>query len=415
MLIYESQKRFKAVAAGRRFGKSFYAVSTCLIEGLRSENEYGYDISDKEVWYVAPTFQQAKDIAWDLFKKLGADVIEKTIENTATIYLINGRKIQLKGSDRPDTLRGSGLSYVVMDEYAFMKPAVWEEIILPTLTEVKGGGLFIGTPAGKNHFYDIFVNAASGKDEEWDAWHFNSTDNPILDEELISSYRDKLSTHTFRQEFEASFESSGGNIFKEEWFKIQEEEPTGGQYYITVDPAGFSDVKEISKGNAKRLDEHAIAIVKVSPEGWWVKQIDHGRWNVRETALRIIKHAQTIRPVCVGIEKGSLKNAIMPYLDDYMRKLNIYPRIEDLTHGGKKKTDRITWALQGRMEHGRISFNKSETWTNTCKEQLMDFPNPLSHDDLIDALAYVDQVASTIYATEFEVDDWTPLDPDSGY
>jgi hypothetical protein len=414
MLIFESQKRMKAVAAGRRFGKSFYAVSTCIIEGLKSENQYGYDVTDKEVWYVAPTFQQAKDIAWDLFKKLGKDVIEKTIENTATIYLINGRKIQLKGSDRPDTLRGSGLSYVVMDEYAFMKPFVWDEIILPTLTEVKGGALFIGTPAGKNHFYDLFMNALKDEEEEWDAWHFNSTDNPILDNELIESYRNKLSTHVFRQEFEASFESTGGNIFHEEWFKVSTDEPDDAQYYITVDPAGFSDVKEISKGNAKRLDETAIAIVKVGPSGWWVRQIDHGRWGVRETALRIIKHAKDIKPVCVAIEKGSLKNAIMPYLEDYMRKLSIYPRIEELTHGGNKKTDRITWALQGRMEHGRISFNKGE-WTKTCKEQLLDFPNPLSHDDLIDALAYVDQVASTIYATDFEIDDWAPLDINAGY
>ncbi len=414
MLIFSSDKRFKAVAAGRRFGKSFYAVSTCLIEALRSDNNFGYDISDKEVWYVAPTFQQAKDIAWDLFKKLGKDVIDRTIENTATIYLINGRKIQLKGSDRPDTLRGSGLSYVVLDEYAFMKPSVWDEIILPTLTEVRGGALFIGTPAGKNHFYSIFTSALKGEDEEWEAWHFNSTDNPILDKELINSYKDKLSTHTFRQEFEASFESSGGNIFKEEWFHISEKEPEDGQYYITVDPAGYSDVKEISKGNASRLDETAIAIVKVSQEGWWVKKIDYGRWNVRETALRIIKHAQAIKPVCVAIERGSLKNAVMPYLDDYMRKLNIYPRIENLTHGGKKKTDRITWALQGRMEHGRISFNKGD-WTNKCKEQLMDFPNPLSHDDLIDALSYIDQVASTLYVTDFEIDDWSPLDKEAGF
>ena len=130
---------------------------------MKEKNEFGVDIRNKEVWYVAPTFNQAKDIMWNLLKTLGEDVIESTLENTAQIKLINGRKIQLKGSDRPDTLRGVGISYVVLDEYAFMKPDVWDLIIRPTLADVRGKALFIGTPEGKNHFYDLWVEA--GQDD----------------------------------------------------------------------------------------------------------------------------------------------------------------------------------------------------------------------------------------------------------
>ena len=399
--VFNSDARFKVVAAGRRFGKSYLSAVTLLIEGLKEENDYGYSLKNKEVWYVAPTFQQGKDIMWGLLKDLGGDIIDRTIENTGTIHLINGRKIQIKGSDRPDTLRGSGLSYLVLDEYAFMKPDVWEDILFPTLSDVKGSALFIGTPDGKNHFFDIYQEAELEEHDDWEAWHFNSVDNPILDSELIEKARSKMSAHSFKQEFEASFSASGNGIFKEEFLKYDSEEPQYGDYYITVDPAGFGDIKGLTKSRISKMDETAIAIVKVNTDGWWVKEIDAGRWNIRETAIRI--------------EGGSLKNAMMPYLQDNMARLGVYPRIETLAHGGKKKVDRIAWALQGRFEHGRITLNKGE-WNRKFADQLLDIPNPLSHDDLPDALSYVDQIAKANYSVDsLDIDEWEIGDLISGY
>jgi phage terminase large subunit-like protein len=413
--VFNAPVRFKVVAAGRRFGKSYLSAVTLLVEGMKEENEYGYNLKNKECWYIAPTFQQAKDIMWSLLKDLGRDVIDRTIENTGTIHLINGRKIQLKGSDRPDTLRGSGLSYVVLDEYAFMKPDVWEEIVFPTLSDVKGSALFIGTPDGKNHFFDIYQEAEQEEHDDWAAWHFNTTDNPVLDSELIEKARSKMSSHAFRQEFEASFSASGAGIFKEDMLIFDEEEPAEGDYYIAVDPAGFGDTKGLTKSKLDKMDETAIAIVKVNTDGWWVQQIDAGRWGIRETAIRILRHAQQVQARCVGIEGGSLKNAIMPYLTDNMARLGVYPRIEELTHGGKKKTDRIAWALQGRFEHGRIRLNRG-SWNRKFCDQLLDFPNPLSHDDLPDALAYIDQVATTLYSLDtVDVEDFEFLDLIAGY
>src|SRR6056300_404943 len=86
--VFNSDARFKVVAAGRRFGKSYLSAVTLLIEGLKEENDYGYSLKNKEVWYVAPTFQQGKDIMWGLLKDLGSDIIDRTIENTGTIHLI---------------------------------------------------------------------------------------------------------------------------------------------------------------------------------------------------------------------------------------------------------------------------------------------------------------------------------------
>jgi len=402
--IFHSKKRFKIVAAGRRFGKSYLSAWLLLINAIQSPS--------KDVFYVGPTFQQSKDIMWAMLKELGKDLIAQAHENTAVLTLINGRKIYLKGSDRPDTLRGVGLAYVVLDEYASMKPQVWEQILRPTLADVQGGALFIGTPAGKNHFYDLYKDAF--EDEEWDAFQYTSTDNPFILESEINAASKTMSSMSFRQEFEASFETNSGGIFKDEWFEVAEE-PKEGHYVIAVDPAGFEAIEKERNLKRSRLDETAIAIVKIDRDKWWVKDILHGRWNVKETAKKILSSAMKVESATVGIETGSLRNAILPYLEDEMRIAGKWVTIIELRHGGKKKTERITWALQGRMEHGQITFNKGRDWKHFLG-QLNDFPNHLAHDDLLDALAYIDQVSVADFAHSIELaEDWEVLDDVAGY
>jgi predicted phage terminase large subunit-like protein len=409
LTVFSSNTRFKVVAAGRRWGKSRLAAWILLIKALGSP--------EKDVFYVAPTFQQAKDIMWGMLKDLGRDVIQQAHENTGVLTLVNGRKIYLKGSDRPDTLRGVGLSYIVLDEYASMKPEVWETILRPTLADVKGEALFIGTPDGKNHFYDLYLQASLDEAGDWEAWTFASTDNPFLDSEEIKSATRQMSTMAFRQEFEASFESFNSGLFKEEWIKYATEEDAKeeeGEIFVAVDPAGFEDVAGQAKNKKSRLDETSIAVVKVTPKGWYVLDIQHGRWNVRETSIRILRAAQKHHSRVLGIEKGSLKNALMPYMEDQMRRTSFYPRIEELTHGNKKKTERITWALQGRMEHGRFFLVKG-SWNRDFVSQLMDFPNPLVHDDLLDSVAYIAQIGSVSYIDSVDVVEYEVLDDVAGY
>jgi len=404
--IFNSPARFKVVSAGRRFGKSRLAAWILLIKALQSDS--------KDVFYIGPTFQQAKDIMWDMLKEVGDGLIADVYVNTARITLTNGRKIHLKGSDRPDSLRGVGLAYVVMDEYASMRPEVWEQIIRPTLADVKGGALFIGTPAGKNHFYDLYMDAEKDDTGEWESFSYNSTDNPYIPEEEIEAARRSMSSMAFRQEFEASFETFTGGIFKEEWL-LTGPEPEQGNYVIAVDPAGF-EASEKERGlKSSKLDETAIAVVKIDRDKWWVKDILHGRWSIRETATKILKTASINEATTVGIETGSLKNAIMPYLEDEMRSTNRFVHIDELRHGGKKKSERITWSLQGRMEHQQITFNEDKDWRFFIS-QMLDFPSRLSHDDLLDALSYIDQVSIADFAHSIEMnDDWEPEDIISGY
>ena len=418
--VFISDARFKVCAAGRRAGKSYLSAVALIIEVLKEKNRFGIDLHGKEVWYVAPTYQQARDIIWNVLKDLGGwgtpDSVIKTIhENTSTMTFINGRTIKLKGSDRPDTLRGVSLAYVVLDEYAFMKPEVWDMIIGPALADSRGDALFIGTPSGKNHFYDLWVEAASDDQSDWGSFHFNSLDNPIISPEELDRARLRMSADAFRQEFEASFEAAGGGAFKASDFLYEDKPRSSGTVYIAVDPAGFGKGEGMVKSNLKRLDECAIAVVEVHSDGWFVHEMIAGRWGVRETSLQIIRAAQKYKVAALGIENGSLKNAIMPYLEDQMRRLNVYPRIETVTHGGQKKTERILWALQGRFQNGRIVMKKDKSWNKRLTDQLLDFPNPLAHDDLPDALAYIDQISTTLYDHGWESGEYEPTDEDSGY
>jgi predicted phage terminase large subunit-like protein len=407
--VYADKTRFKVVAAGRRCGKSRLAAWTMIIRALQA--------TGCTVFYVAPTQGQARDIMWSLLEELAFPVLTSKHVNNMEMKLVNGSRICLKGADRPDTMRGVSLEYLVMDEYADMKQQVWEEILRPALADRKGDALFIGTPKGRNHFYDLFVYADKSEDDKsYKAWHFTSYDNEKLDPEEINLAKQSMSSYAFRQEFLASFEALGSEIFKEEWIQFDEEEPSIGDYYIAVDLAGFTDNSSPNKKN-KRLDNTAISVVKVNEHGWYVKEVIYGRWTLDKTAEKIFNAVERYRPISVGIERGISKQAVMSPLMDLMKQRSRYFRVEELSHGNQKKVDRIVWALQGRFENGRVTLNKGE-WNGEFLDQLFQFPNHLVHDDLIDSLAYIDQLAVVSYNTDLldMIDnEYEPMDIIAGY
>lgn len=404
--VFQSKTRFKVVAAGRRCGKSRLAAWLLILSALKD--------TKGGVFYVAPTQGQARDIMWSVLMELATPIIKTTHINNLTITLINGATIHLKGADRPDTMRGVSLKTLVLDEYADMKPQVFEEILRPALADQKGECLFIGTPKGRNHFYELYKYAELGNDDTYQAWHFTSYDNPLLDPEEIDVAKKSMSTYAFRQEFMASFEAMGSEMFKEDWVKFAKEKPaTDGDYYIAIDLAGFAETAK--KQKKSRLDNSSIAIVYVNESGWFVENIIAGRWTLDQTVQKIFQAVRDYKPIAVGIERGIAKQAVMSPLTDMMKRNSFFFRIEDLTHGNQKKTDRIMWALQGRFEHGLITIKKAE-WNVQFLDELFQFPDPLTHDDLVDSLAYIDQLAKVAYAGNFEeYDDYETLDSIAGY
>jgi predicted phage terminase large subunit-like protein len=406
--VFNTKKRFKVVAAGRRCGKSRLAAITLLIKGLEAP-------PGSSVIYVSPTIGQSRQIIWDLLLDLGRPIIKSAHVNQLDLTLVNGIKVHVRGADNPDTLRGLSLYYAVLDEFAFIKPDTWQKIIRASLADRKGDALFISTPAQRNHFYDLYKLGLSGEDPDWTAWHFTTKDNPLIDPKEIEAAKRTLSTFAFKQEFEASFDNAGSDLFKPTWWK-EGPSPKNGDYVVAIDLAGFSEVEAANASAAKkRLDETAIAVVKIEDDGkWFVEDIILFRKSVDATAAEIFRVIEEYKPRLIGIEKGIARNAVLGPLEALMRQYNKWCHLEQLTHGNKAKVDRIVWALQGRMEHGRVTFNEEKDWS-TVMDQLWMFPTSGIHDDAIDALAYVAQLETSAYVSDYEEDDYEVADVIAGY
>jgi hypothetical protein len=186
--------------AGRRFGKSFLAVPELL------QMAWG---PGRLAWYVSPTWRQAKDDLWRPLKQIARPwIVGKPNESDLSVELKIGGRIALRSADNYDSLRGAGLNGLVMDEYADIAPEAWTEALRPMLSDRLGRALFIGTPEGFNHFYDLWNDARSGK-PGWTGWQFTTAEGGNVALEEIESARHDLDEKTFRQEYEASFENIG--------------------------------------------------------------------------------------------------------------------------------------------------------------------------------------------------------------
>ena len=414
--VFDCPARFIVCVAGRRFGKSWLACVRALTSALDARN-----IQKAPVFLIAPTYPSARTIYWRRLLDMAGSLVVNSNVNLGVVELVNGVEIHIKGADRPDSLRGVGLWDVVIDEFADQKVDVWELIIRPALSDsVRFGGgraLFIGTPKGRNHFYQLAEQAHENASGEWAIFQFTSADNPFIPQSEIESAIKTLSSAAFRQEYLASFESKGGAIFKHEWLKYGPE-PKDGRFYIAVDLAGFADAEKQAMTKNNRADETAISVVKVVDGQWWVADILHGRWGIEETASKIAMAVKEYQPVALGIEKGSLEKAVGPYLRAEMQKRNAMVTIQPLTHGNTKKLDRIVWALQGRFEHGYITLREGAPWLAEFEDQLLLFPNRTVHDDLPDSLSYVDQLVQETFWDGYDedpADNWQPMDALTGY
>ena len=207
-LVDDSKARFKFVRAGRRFGKSKYSIKYILDGAVKPFSKN---------WFVAPTAKQGKDIIWnDLINVLDMNGLIKARNATRMdIKLINNAEICVRGVDKENYLRGNGLDRVVMEEYAFHKPHIWEQIIRPQLADRLGCALFIGTPRGNNHFRKLEDWIKSSQDPDWGAWHFTIYDNPFIHPNEIAKIKESVSDGTWQQEFMAEYVDWVGQVYHE--------------------------------------------------------------------------------------------------------------------------------------------------------------------------------------------------------
>ena len=264
--------RFAVLVCHRRWGKTVFAVMELILDALMTERK------DFRGAYIAPYRKQAKDIAWDYFKKFAGRVPGVTFNETElTANFPNGSKITLYGADNAEALRGLYFDRVVMDEVADMKPFVWGEIVRPALADRKGRCLFIGTPKGMNLFFELY-NRGVSDGKNWGSLVFRSSDTvnilPWITQEELDNARADLTDAQFRQEFECDFNASCDNtlipldlIYKAKGKHIPEAEYRQSPLIFGVDVARFGGdacVVQVRQGLAAFKAQRIVGIDNMS-------------------------------------------------------------------------------------------------------------------------------------------------------
>jgi hypothetical protein len=199
--VFHSPARFRILAAGRRFGKTRLALAEIL---------HASQIGGRNIWYIGPSYRQAKRIVWKRLKTATRLYwAKRPSETELRIETLSGSTITVCGADNPESLRGDGLDFVVLDECASLRPEVWLEIVRPALTDRQGRALLIGTPKGRNHFHERFEYAQTAPD--WAAFQFTTAQGGNVDPSELTAASHEFDPDTFRQELEAEFTTTARN------------------------------------------------------------------------------------------------------------------------------------------------------------------------------------------------------------
>jgi len=204
--VYSDPARFKMLCSGRRFGKTHLCLVQLIVWAAMKTGSLN--------WYIAPTYKSAKQIAWRQLKQMvPSELFAAKNEVDLSIEFVNGSRIELKGGESADNLRGASLSNVVLDEAAYIPQDAWEMVIRPALADQRGSAFFISTPAGYNHFHEMWEQAAELDD--WQTFSYSTIDGGNVPPEEVELARRTLDERTFKQEFLASFETFSGRVFPE--------------------------------------------------------------------------------------------------------------------------------------------------------------------------------------------------------
>ena len=199
--FHKRRQRWASLVCHRRAGKTVACVADLVDAALRC------DKLAPRFAYVAPFYTQAKDVAWLYLKRMVADIPGTSInESELRVELPNGARIRLYGADNYDRLRGIYLDGIILDEYADMDPRAWPEVIRPTLSDRKGWATFIGTPKGRNGFYDMHSHAESADD--WFDLTLRADESGLLDEEELADARRTMTPEQYAQEYLCSFDAA---------------------------------------------------------------------------------------------------------------------------------------------------------------------------------------------------------------
>ena len=384
LAVAKSSKRFKVLVAGRRWGKTRLGVWLCIAKATQG----------KRAWWVAPTYAMALE-GWKELRTLGVEYGFTVNESQKTLYTTTGGSVTVRSADNPDRLRGEGLDFIVLDECAFIKENVWREVLRPTLTERKGGALFISTPRGFNWFQRLYDDSV--KHDDWERWQLPTSTNPYVPLDELAIAKQEIGSYLFSQEYEAKFVEAKGGLFHRDWFKYYESSTelytddnnnensrvtySTGQYSVSDDTLRIVIAVDLATSTKESADYTVAVVLGLSKENdVFVLDVVRSRLE----APQVLKMLQTIydrwQPEVVGIERAGYQLAFIQ-----MARAQTNLPIREL----KADKDKVSRALPltAKMEAGQVYFPRNSVWYSELEKELLQFPAG-EYDDQVDALSY---------------------------
>ena len=382
--VASSDARFKVLVAGRRWGKTRLGVWLCIAKAMQG----------KRTWWVAPTYAMALE-GWKEIRTLGVDYGCIVKEYEKTLYTPTGGQVTVRSADNPDRLRGAGLDYIVLDECAYIKEDVWKEVLRPTLTERRGGALFISSPKGYNWFSRLYDDAE--KYSDWSRWQLPTSTNPFVPVEELAIAKREIGSFLYSQEYEAEFVEAKGGIFHPEWFR----------YYTTGSKLGYdengyektiqtitSQSGELEMESCRRIttvdlatstkesaDYTVVTTIAISPQqDIFVLEVNRQRLEAPQVLKLLQDTYDKWQPEVIGVERAGYQLAFV----QIARQQTSLP-IREL-RADKDKLSRAL-PLSAKMEAGQVYFPKYAEWYLELEKELLQFPAG-EHDDQVDSLAY---------------------------
>ena len=204
--VSNSNKRFRVLVSGRRFGKTYL----CITEMMK----YATKVK-QNIWYVAPTFKMAREIVWSNLKQMLSDFKWVDVINESNLSIKvkkTGSIISLKGCENYDSLRGVGIDFLILDEFADIEEKAWTEVLRASIADTKGDVLMCGSPKGYGNWsYRMYLKGK--QDKEWDSFQFTTLQGGMVSKSEIEQAKQDIDIRTFRQEFEGTFENYAGAVY----------------------------------------------------------------------------------------------------------------------------------------------------------------------------------------------------------
>ena len=322
---HKKLKRFNVLVCHRRSGKTIFSINEIIDRALRN------NMLNPHYAYVAPTYKQAKVIAWDYFLQYTESLPGRVYNKQELTVTINRPSpwndkitIFLLGSDSPDSLRGIYLDGAVMDEYSQCDPIIWGQIIRPALSDRQGWGVFTATPKGKNEFYQVYQRAL--QNPSWFTMLLRADESGIIPKGELEEMRRDMSEDEYEQEMLVNFASAAPGVY---YGKIMQTLRHQGRITsVPYDPAlpvdtfwdlGIGDSTAIWFRQRIGINYHYIDYIEMSGEGleWYVKELRNRGYAY---GVHVLPHDAAARDLSTGmtrqefLAKLGMKTEILPRL-----------------------------------------------------------------------------------------------------